>query len=88
MTEHITIELDEESLAREAQARGVPTEEYLRARVTANLPTETALNRQQVQLGKIFALGSSTEPTDIARDKDKLVGEAAWAEYLRETKRE
>jgi len=85
------IELDEEAIAlarREAQARGVPTEEYLRALVTANLPTETVLNRQRAQLEKIFALGSSAEPTDIARDKDKLIGEAVWEEYLRETKQE
>jgi hypothetical protein len=31
-------------------------------------------------------MASTGEPTDIARDKDKLIGEAAWQEYLEETK--
>ena len=26
------------------------------------------------------------EPTDIAKDKDKLIGEAVWQEHLEETK--
>jgi len=25
------------------------------------------------------------EPTDISRDKDKMIGDAVWEEYLEET---
>jgi hypothetical protein len=32
----------------------------------------------------MFDLGASAEPTNIARDKDKLIGESAWMEYLRD----
>jgi hypothetical protein len=39
-------------------------------------------------LAKIIGMGSSEHPTDIASDKDKLIGEAVWEEYLRETKQE
>ena len=32
-------------------------------------------------ISEMFDLGSSDEPTDIARDKDRLVGEAASSEH-------
>lgn len=32
----------------------------------------------------LFDLGGSDEPTDIARDKDKMVGQAVWEEHLRD----
>lgn len=34
-----------------------------------------------------FDLIDEGPPTNIARDKDKLVGEAVWQEYLRKTGR-
>ncbi len=37
----------------------------------------------KLPVSSIFNLGASDEPTDIARDKDKLVGEAVWDDYLR-----
>ena len=91
MTTHVTIEIEEEVLARArlvAETRGIATEEYLRAVIAANIPVEVAPNRQKFYLAKIFGMGSSAEPTDIAKDKDKLLDEAAWAEHLRETKQE
>ena len=91
MTEHVTIELDEEVLARArlvAETRGIATEEYLRAVIAANIPVEVAPSQQQFYLAKIFGMGSSAEPTDIAKDKDRLLDEAAWTEHLRETKQE
>jgi hypothetical protein len=33
----------------------------------------------------IFDLVVEREPTDIARDKDKLIGDAVWEECLEET---
>jgi hypothetical protein len=31
--------------------------------------------------------GESDAPTDIARDKNKMIGEAVWQDYLRKTGR-
>jgi len=91
MNTHVTIELDEEVLARArvvAETRGIATEEYLRTVLAANIPVDVAPSRQKFYLAKIFGMGSSAEPTDIAKDKDRLLDEAAWAEHLRETKQE
>ncbi len=91
MSKHVTIELNESELARAhvaATARGIAIEDYLRRLISANLPTEVRENRQKVLLSKIIGLGSSEHPTDIAKDKDKLIGEAVWEEHLRETKQE
>jgi hypothetical protein len=33
----------------------------------------------------IFDLVTEGEPTDISRDKNKLIGDAVWDEYLAET---
>jgi hypothetical protein len=91
MTKHVTIELDEHELARAhlaAEAQGIATEDYLRRLIAAHLPVETPKSQQKALLAKIIGLGSSTDPTDIARDKDRLIGEAVWEEYLRETKQE
>jgi hypothetical protein len=35
----------------------------------------------------MFDLCASDEPTDMARDKDKMIGEAAWQDYLRKVGR-
>jgi hypothetical protein len=35
----------------------------------------------------VFDLVASGRPTNIARDKDKLIGKAVWKEYLRKTGR-
>ena len=91
MSKHVTIELDEEELARAraaAEARGVPLEEYLEQLVAAHLPPGVSPSRQRGLLEKIIGMGSTEHPTDIARDKDKLIAEAVWEEYQRETTRE
>jgi hypothetical protein len=31
----------------------------------------------------LFDLGASREPTDIACDKDQMIGKAIWSEHLR-----
>lgn len=86
MTEHVMIELDEAELSRArlaAEAQGVAMEVYLRKLIAANLPIEGVRGRQKMLLSKIIGMGSSDEPTDIARDKGRLVGEAVWQEHLR-----
>jgi hypothetical protein len=91
MSEHVTIELNETDLARArlaAEAQGVAIEEYLRKLVTANLPMAAARERQRMLLSRIIGMGSSDEPTDIALEKDRLLGEAVWKEHLRKTQQE
>jgi len=91
MNKHVTIELEEDELARAhvaAEARGIAVEDYIKSLIVDQLPTETPESVQKALLAKIIGLGSSKRPTDVAKDKDKLIGEAVWAEYLRETKQE
>jgi hypothetical protein len=62
---------------------GISFAEYVR-RVVAN---DLGAPKPKPHISEIFDLGASDEPTDIARDKDKLIGEAVWNEYLRDTGR-
>jgi hypothetical protein len=62
---------------------GISFAEYVRRLVAMDLGEA----RPKPDISMIFDLGASREPTDIARDKDKLVGEAVWANYLRKTGR-
>jgi Ribbon-helix-helix protein, copG family len=85
MSQHVTIQLDENDIERAqkaAEALGVSTEEFLRQLITANLPIRSG---PRVPFSAIFPIGSSDEPTDISKDKDKMISEAVWEEYLRET---
>ncbi len=74
-------------LQRRAQAKaaalGISFAEYVRRLLAHDLGEHSA--RADVSI--VFDLGASEEPTDIARDKDKLVGEAAWADHRRKTRR-
>lgn len=62
---------------------GISFAEYVRRVVAKDLGE----GRPKPDISIIFDLGASAEPTDIARDKDKLVGDAVWANYLRKTGR-
>lgn len=72
-------------MQRRAQAKaadlGISFAEYVR-RLVAN---DLGEPKPKADISIIFDLGASKEPTDIARDKDKLLGEAVWQEYLRKT---
>jgi hypothetical protein len=53
---------------------------------------DAALDRGEARKARpdisiMFDLCASGEPTDIARDKDKMIGDAVWQEYLRKTGR-
>jgi hypothetical protein len=37
------------------------------------------------EVSRVFNLIDEGPPTDIARDKNKMIGEAVWSEYLRDT---
>jgi hypothetical protein len=66
-----------------AAALGISFAEYVRRLVKRDLGEP----RRKVDVSILFDLGASAEPTDIAREKDKMLGEAAWAQYQRKMKR-
>jgi hypothetical protein len=80
----ITLDID---MQRRAQAKaaelGISFAEYVR-RLVAN---DLGEPKRKADVSVLFDLGSSGEPTNIAKDKDKLIGEAAWQKYLRKTGR-
>ena len=73
-------------MRRRARAKaaelGISFAEYVRRVVARDLGEA----KPKADISVIFDLGVSKEPTDIARDKDKLLGEAVWQEYLRKTR--
>jgi hypothetical protein len=78
------IALDPE-LKRRAQAKaaelGISLAEYMRRLVAQDL----GASKPKLHISAIFDLGASKAPTDIAHDKDKMLGEAIWMEHVRKT---
>jgi hypothetical protein len=68
---------------KKAADLGISFAEYVRRLVAVDLGEA----RPKPDISMIFDLGASAEPTDIARDKDRLVGEAVWDNYLRKVGR-
>jgi len=68
---------------KKAAELGISFAEYVRRLVAVDLGEP----KPKPDISMIFDLGASDGPTDIARDKDKLVGEAVWANYLRKVGR-
>ena len=64
-----------------AAALGVSFAEYVRRLISKDVGKKPA----KPDISVIFDLGRSGEPTNIARDKDKMIGEAVWAEHRRKT---
>lgn len=86
MTVQLTVPINDASLKRaqaEAAARGLTVEAYVAELIQTWLPPEPTAKDD---VSSIFGLVQDGEPTDIARDKDKLIDEAVWQEYLEETK--
>ena len=80
------ITLDEKT-QRRAEARaaelGISFSEYVRRAIADDLgPLQPA---KRVDVTSLFNLVTDGPPTDIARDKDKMIGEAVWQENLRKT---
>ena len=86
MNARTQITMDPET-QRRAQAKaaelGISFAEYVRRAVIQDLGPP----KPKVDIAILFDLGASSEPTDIARDKDKMIGEAVWQEHLRKTGR-
>lgn len=87
MTAHSTrsqITLDPET-QRRAQAKaaelGISFSEYVRRLLARDLGEP----RPQADVSVIFNLVKAGEPTDIGRDKHKLIGEAVLDDYLEST---
>ena len=83
----IEVPLDDAVMERaraQAAILGMTVEAYLSDLVRQHLPPRDPAVKGDVS--GIFGLVKDGAPTDIASDKDKLIGEAAWQEHLEETK--
>lgn len=84
MSARTQITMDPE-LQRRAHAKaaelGISFAEYVRRLVANDLGEQ----KPRPDIRCMFDLGASAEPTNIARDKDKMIGEAVWTEYLHDT---
>jgi len=87
MLVEITVPLDDKVAERAraaAAARGVTVEAFPTELVRLHLQPDIAVIKGDVS--SIIGLVKEGQPSDIANDKDKLIGEAAWQEHLEETK--
>jgi len=76
----ITIDPEMARRVRErAEARGISFAEYVRRLVARDLGALEPTSDPTA----VFDLVSAGEPTDVARDKDQLIGEAVAAEHDR-----
>jgi len=80
------------SLLRRAQAKaanlGISLSEYVRRLVAADLAyRERKIDTAKPNISIMFDFVTPDEPTDIARNKDKMIGEAVWQNYLRKVGR-
>src|SRR6266567_398954 len=86
MNARTQITMDPE-LQRRAHAKakelGISFAEYVR-RLVAN---DIGEQKPKVDISILFDLVDEGPPTNIARDKDKMIGEAVWQNYLRKTGR-
>jgi hypothetical protein len=86
MSARTQVTLDPE-MQRRAQAKaadlGISFAEYVRRLVASDLGEP----KPKADISMIFDLVDEGPATDIARDKDKMIGEAVWANYLRKTRR-
>jgi hypothetical protein len=86
MNARTQITMDPETQRRahaKAAELGISFAEYIRRLVAKDLGEA----KPKADVSIVFDLVTEGEPTDIARDKDKLIGEAVWQEYLEETGR-
>jgi len=84
----ITMDAD---LKRRAHARaaqlGISFAEYIRRLVVSDLGELKPDLGPKPDISTVFNLIDEGPPTNIAHDKDKMVGEAVWEEHLRKTGR-
>src|SRR5215468_5894354 len=82
------ITLDSE-LQRRAQAKaadlGISFAEYVRRLVASDVGQPEPKSKPDISI--IFDLVDEGPITNIARDKDKMIGQAVWEDYVRATGR-
>lgn len=82
MNARTQITMDPE-MQRRAHAKaadlGISFAEYIR-RVVAN---DLGERMPKADISIVFDLGASAEPTNVARDKRAMIGEAAWSDHVR-----
>jgi hypothetical protein len=66
---------------RKAAELGISFAEYVRRVVSEDLGEP----KRKADISTVFDLVDEGPPTDIARDKDKMIGEAMWQDHLRST---
>jgi hypothetical protein len=78
----ITLDPDTQRRAQlKAAELGISFAEYIRRLLADDL----GLSKRKAPISTIFDLGASAKPTDVARDKHKMLDEAVWEEYERKT---
>src|SRR5215510_12192670 len=86
MNARMQITMDPE-MQRRAQAKaaelGISLAEYIRRLVAGDLGER----KPKADISIVFDLVDEGPPTNIARNKDKMIGEAVWQNYLRKTGR-
>jgi hypothetical protein len=86
MNVRVEISIDDET-RRRAEARaaeqGISFDDYVRQAISRLLGPVPPAKRNDITA--VFDLVTDGPATDIARDKDKMVGEAAWHDYSRKT---
>jgi hypothetical protein len=78
----ITLDPDTQRRAQAKAAElGISFAEYVRRLLAHDLGQP----QRKAPISSIFDLGASADPTDVARDKHKMLDEAVWEAYERKT---
>jgi hypothetical protein len=77
-------ELRKRAKARAAEL-GIAFSQYISRLISSDLGEDKPKSKADISI--VFDLGASGKPTDIARDKHKMIGEAVWEDYLRKVGR-
>ena len=72
-------------LQRRAHAKAAELDISFAEYVRRLLANDLGEPKPKADISIVFDLVDEGPPTDIARDKDKMIGEAVWEEHLRST---
>lgn len=77
-------ELQKRARAKAAEL-GISFAEYVRRLVATDVRQSEPNSKPDISI--VFDLVDEGPPTNIARDKDKMIGQAVWDDHLRATRR-
>jgi hypothetical protein len=80
----MSTELRKRAKARAAEL-GLTFSEYISQLIASDLGEDKPKSKADISV--VFDLGASRKPTDVARDKQKMIAEAVWEDYLRKVGR-